>query len=520
MSKSIVIVGGGSSGWMTAATLISHYPEYNITLVESPDIPTIGVGESTQQRILTWLKSIDVNIDDFMVDTDASYKLSIRFKNFHRKKDDGFHYPFGASYLEHTQFGFQDWFIKKALNPETPITDFAETYFPQMAIVNNNKYTLNRSRTIPGFDGDKDYALHFNAVKFAGWLREKFSIPKGVKRIEATVSEVKTDENGVSSLMLDNGQEISADLYIDCTGFKSLLSNAVGGVEFIDMSDRLPCNKAWAVQMPYKNVDKELENYTNCTALGYGWVWNTPLYSRIGTGYVYSDRFTTDEEALEEFKAHLCSDEMVVPRNPEDLAELKFNQVKFRTGRMSKTWNKNVVSIGLSAGFIEPLESNGLHTTHEYLITLLKLLDKDLNNQSIKDIFNKSCEKLFDGFFDFVEIHYSHSERKDTEFWRYMTEKESPKNHREEMGATFSGYISGFNPQNLGIACIMVGHEFLPLNKTSLKLWDWTQQQDIHTVAAGFEFRTNKDKKLWDEEAKELPSHYEYLKKKFYSNEE
>ena len=520
MSKSIVIVGGGSSGWMTAATLISHYPEYNITLVESPDIPTIGVGESTQQRILTWLKSIDANIDDFMVDTDASYKLSIRFKNFHRKKDEGFHYPFGAAYLEHSQFGFQDWFIKKALNPETPVTDFAETYFPQMAIVNNNKYTLNRSRTIPGFDGDKDYALHFNAIKFAGWLREKFSIPKGVKRIEATVSEVKTDENGVSSLVLDNGQEISADLYIDCTGFKALLSNAVGGVDFIDMSDRLPCNKAWAVQMPYKNVDKELENYTNCTALGYGWVWNTPLYSRIGTGYVYSDRFTTDEEALEEFKAHLCSDEMVVPRSPEDLVDLKFNQVKFRTGRMSKTWNKNVVSIGLASGFIEPLESNGLHTTHEYLIALLKMLDKDLNNQSIKDIFNKSCEKLFDGFFDFVELHYSHSERKDTEFWKYMTEKEAPAAHKEEMGTTFSGYISGFNPQNLGISCIMVGHEFFPLNKTTLRLWDWSQQQDIHTIAAGFEFRTNKDKKIWDEEAKELPSQYEYLKKKFYSNEE
>ena len=520
MSKSIVIVGGGSSGWMTAATLISHYPEYNITLVESPDIPTIGVGESTQQRILTWLKSIDANIDDFMVDTDASYKLSIRFKNFHRKKDEGFHYPFGAAYLEHSQFGFQDWFIKKALNPETPVTDFAETYFPQMAIVNNNKYTLNRSRTIPGFDGDKDYALHFNAIKFAGWLREKFSIPKGVKRIEATVSEVKTDENGFSSLVLDNGQEISADLYIDCTGFKALLSNAVGGVDFIDMSDRLPCNKAWAVQMPYKNVDKELENYTNCTALGYGWVWNTPLYSRIGTGYVYSDRFTTDEEALEEFKAHLCSDEMVVPRSPEDLVDLKFNQVKFRTGRMSKTWNKNVVSIGLASGFIEPLESNGLHTTHEYLIALLKMLDKDLNNQSIKDIFNKSCEKLFDGFFDFVELHYSHSERKDTEFWKYMTEKEAPAAHKEEMGTTFSGYISGFNPQNLGISCIMVGHEFFPLNKTTLRLWDWSQQQDIHTIAAGFEFRTNKDKKIWDEEAKELPSHYEYLKKKFYSNEE
>lgn len=520
MSKSIVIVGGGSSGWMTAATLISNYPEYNITLVESPDIPTIGVGESTQQRILTWLKSIDANIDDFMVDTDASYKLSIRFKNFHRKKDDGFHYPFGKAYLGDSQFGFQDWFIKKALSPETPFTDFAETYFPQMAIVNKGKYTVNRSGAIAEFNGDKDYALHFNAIKFAEWLRNKFSIPKGVKRIEATVSEVKTDENGVSALVLDNGQEISADLYIDCTGFKALLANAVGEVEFLDMSDRLPCNKAWAVQMPYKNVEKELENYTNCTALGNGWVWNTPLYSRIGTGYVYSDKFTTDEEALKEFKAHLCSDEMVVPRTEEDLIDLKFNQVKFKTGRMSEVWNKNVVTIGLSAGFIEPLESNGLHTTHEYLIALVKVLDKDLNNKPMKDIFNKGCEKIFMGFFDFVEIHYSHSERKDTEFWRYMTDKKSPAGHKEEISGMFTNYLFGFNPQNLGIACVMVGHEFTPLNKTSLKLWDWTQDQDVHTVAAGFEFRSNKSKKIWNDEASELPSHYEYLKKKFYGGQD
>lgn len=519
MSKSIVIVGGGSSGWMTAATLISHYPEYNITLIESPDIPTIGVGESTQQRILTWLKSIDANIDDFMAYTDASYKLSIRFKNFHRKKDKGFHYPFGKVYLEECQFGFQDWFIKKALNPDTPVTDFANTYFPQMAIVNNNKYTINRSKTIPEFVGDKDYALHFNAVKFAGWLREKFSIPKGVKRIESTVSEVKVDENGVSLLILDSGQEISADLYIDCTGFKALLANAIGDVEFIDMSDRLPCNKAWAVQMPYKDVDKELENYTNCTALGYGWVWNTPLYSRFGTGYVYSDKFTTDEEALEEFKAHLCSDEMLIPRKPEDLIDLKFNQVKFKTGRMSEVWKKNVITIGLSAGFIEPLESNGLHTTHEYLITLLKLLDKDLNNQSLKDVFNITCEKMFVEFFGFVEIHYLYSERKDTEFWKYMTNKKTLSAHKEEMAMTFSGAISGFNPQNLGVACIMVGHEVFPFNKTSLKLWDWTQDQDVNTVSAGFEFRTNKSKKIWNDVAEELPSHYEYLKKKFYSNE-
>jgi tryptophan halogenase len=520
MSKSIVIVGGGSSGWMTAATLISHYPEYSITLVESPDIPTIGVGESTQQRILTWLKSIDANIDDFMVDTDASYKLSIRFKNFHRKKDEGFHYPFGKPYFGDAQFGWQDWFIKKTLSPETPVTDFAETYFPQMEIVNQNKYTLNRSKSVAEFDGDKDYALHFNATKFAGWLREKFSIPKGVKRIEATVSEVKTDDNGVSSLLLDNGQEISADLYIDCTGFKALLANAIGEVEFIDMSEKLPCNKAWAVQIPYKDVEKELENYTNCTALGYGWVWNTPLYSRIGTGYVYSDKFTTDEEALEEFKAHLCSDEMVVPRTPEDIKDLKFNQVRFKTGRMSEVWNKNVITIGLSAGFIEPLESNGLHTTHEYLITLLKLIDKDLNNQPTKDIFNAACKKIFDSFFPFVEIHYIYSERKDTEFWRYMTSRKFLESHTSEMAASFAGYISGFSPQNLGVSCVMVGHEVFPLNKTSLRLWDWTQDQDVHTVAAGFEFRSNKSKKEWKEAVSELPSHYQYLKKKFYSNAE
>ena len=135
-------------------------------------------------------------------------------------------------------------------------------------------------------------------------------------------------------------------------------------------------------------------------------------------------------------------------------------------------------------------------------------------------MFNKACKKMFDGFYPFVEIHYLHSERKDTEFWKYMTSRKSPDSHCEEMGNMFAGYISGFNPQNLGVSCIMVGHEMFPFNKSSLNLWDWAQGQDVNTVAAGFEFRTNKDKKKWDEEAKELPSHYEYLKKKFYSNEE
>jgi tryptophan halogenase len=519
--KNIVIVGAGSSAWMTAATLKEYYPSYNVTVIESPDIPTIGVGESTQQLLFSWMDSIGVDYKDFMSYTDASYKLSIKFRNFHEKKDAGFHYPFGALFTGNSSYDLQDWYLKKIKYPETPITEFYDSFWPMMTLIKDSKISTNKTKALPNFDFKNNIALHFDATKFASWLKEKFSIPRGVNLISANVTEIKNNESGIEYLTLSNGDTITADLYIDCTGFKSLLISSVEDSKFLSYSDRLPCNKAWAIQMPYVDIEKELENYTNCTALGYGWVWNIPLYSRVGTGYVYSDRFTTKEEALEEYKNYLMSDQMVVPRTKEQVDEIEFRDVTFRTGRQEKVWNKNVVSIGLSAGFIEPLESNGLHTTHEFLKVLSKYISRGFYNQTDIDQFNIIASNIYDGFFDFVEMHYVLSKRDDTDFWKYMTSK--PNDISKTMSSLYqvsqdrSQMLSAYQKDRTGLVSILTGHNIFPLGPESLKIWNAVVPQDVDTTIAGFDFKTKREMKNWQEEADGSPTHYEYLKNNFHS---
>jgi flavin-dependent dehydrogenase len=517
--NSIAIVGGGSSGWMTAANLIAFFPEYKITLIESPNISTVGVGESTQGAITDWVKSLGIDHKDFMEYTDASYKMSIKFTDFHQKGDGGFHYPFGQVYLGDTQFKGSDWFLKKAKYPETPIQDYCNTFFPQMALVNKSKINTNRHGIFNNFDFYKASAFHFDATKFGLWLRDRYALPRGVEHITKEVSEIKTDENGISALILDDGTEFTADLYIDCTGFKSLLLEQTMGVEFEDMSDELPCNHAWATQIPYVDPEKEIENYTNCTALGYGWVWNIPLYTRIGTGYVFSDKFTTKEEALEEFKLHLKNKTEPIYAPDRDFSNVNFNLVKFRTGIHKELWHKNVIAIGLSAAFVEPLESNGLYTVHEFLRVLVKTLSKGYVNGFDKESFTHECTRIFKGFFNFVRMHYTLSRRDDTDFWKYMTEsKDNLKSETyalNQVSLAKTRHIGEYEMES-GVHCIAVGQHNFPFGKEALDYWNSDAPQDVDTVVAGFIFKSDKSKKKWEQEADESLSHYEYLKKNFH----
>jgi hypothetical protein len=281
----IIIVGGGSAGWMTAATLIKTFPNKDITLIESPNIPIIGVGESTIGGIKFWTKYLEIDDKDFLKHTDGSYKLSIKFTDF-GKKGTSFHYPFGEPHTDGNHAGLNDWWFKKFLNPELDNSDYATCHFPQMALVNNNKIDYNNSQIIP-FDFDKHTAYHFDATKFGLWLKENYCLPRGVKHIKEDITSIEKDDNGIKSL----NKKHTADLYIDCTGFKSLLLGETLKEPFESYSDMLPNNSAWATRIPYENKEEELVPYTNCTALGNGWVWNIPLWSRIGTGYVYSDKY-------------------------------------------------------------------------------------------------------------------------------------------------------------------------------------------------------------------------------------
>ena len=197
--NSIIVVGGGSAGWMTASTLIKQFPNKKITLIESPNIPIIGVGESTIGGIRSWTNWLGIKDKDFLKHTDGSYKLSIQFTDFY-KKGEAFHYPFGKPGVENTKAGLNDWWFKKFLKPKTPNSDYADFYYPQMALVNNNTIAPDANDPNSIFHFNRDTAFHFDATKFGSWLRDNFCIPKGVKHIKEEIISIEQDENGIKSL--------------------------------------------------------------------------------------------------------------------------------------------------------------------------------------------------------------------------------------------------------------------------------------------------------------------------------
>lgn len=524
--KKILIVGGGSAGWMTASTLIKFVKNTEVTLVESPTISKIGVGESTLAGLTAWLHALEIDHEDFMSYTDASYKLSIKFTDFYEKGDGGYHYPFGVPYLENCSVqDANDWHLLKQYFPETPTRDYVDSIFPGSVLFDSNKIIFPENGELDSFSMHTDYALQFDAIKFASWLSEKYAKPMGVNHIEANVESILTDEEGVSGVVLSDGTVLDADLYIDCTGFKSMLSKQALGTEFESHGDRLPVNRTWAVQIPYENPQEEVKNYTESTALGYGWVWNAPLYSRIGTGYVYSDRFTTPEDALEEFKEHLRK----VKGAHRITDDLVFREIPFVSGILSKPWNKNVVAIGLSSAFLEPLESNGLYFIHENAMQLVRMLGRGFYNKFDQETYNFAVKKHFNGFSSFIQLHYVLSSRRDTEFWKYMTSRDVVSMDFDR--STANNWVMEMDGKTLsqsfpvtvssGFHCIAAGNNWSPLSPATVNMWKYHYpDQDYQAVAEMFKLRTDVSKKKWQNAIKDAPSHYDYLKERFHNEAE
>ena len=502
-SDKIIIVGGGSAGWMSAATLIKAFPNKNITLIESPEIPTIGVGESTIAPFRQWIKYIGIDEKDFVPHTDASIKLSIKFTDFY-KKGESFHYPFGEPNLDNTQAQLNDWWFRKFLRPETPNSEYAECYSPQMALVNENKCHHNTEL----LNFKRDSAFHFDATMFGQWLKDNYCLPRGVKHIKEEIKTIEQDENGIKSL----NNKHTADLFIDCTGFKSLLLGETLREPFISFNDMLPNNSAWATKIPYENKREQLKPYTNCTAYNNGWIWNIPLWSRIGTGYVYSDKFVDDETALKEFKDYLGRE------------DLEFKKIKMRVGIHKRLWVDNVVAIGLSAGFIEPLESNGLYTVHEFLTFLVRNMGREKISQFDKDNFTYACRQDFESFAEFVALHYALSHRDDTEYWKANLNKtwsnslidrlpvlvfgidkaviERAFNFRHSAGGGLHYIAAGMNWYPTDMISLIKNTDIEPLDKF-LK-----QSSDVLALK----------KQEWKDKTKNVPALYDYLKKEYYEN--
>jgi len=531
-TDNIVVVGGGSAGWMTAATLIKAFPDKSVSVIESKDVPVVGVGESTLGGIRRWTNFIGLDEKSFFPHTDASLKMSIKFTDFYKKDAGSFHYPFGKPMQAVDRNPFFDWHLKKYYYPSTPVQDFVRSLFPSAALFENNKYSENLNGEFSNFSPEHDVAYHFDAIKFGQWLKNYYCIPNGVKHIEGTVNDIDCKNGWINSLTLTSGEEVTADLFIDCTGFKSLLLSETLKQPFIPYSDLLPNNKALAVQLPYKNKEKELEGFTNSTAIGNGWCWNIPLWSRLGTGYVYSDKFITKEEAIEEFKEYLKSDKMVIPRTNEDLENLTFKDITMRVGIHSSTFVNNVVAIGLSAGFIEPLESNGLFSVHEFLFRLIDVLQRGEISQFDRDIYNVEVKNIFDSFAKFVALHYALSHRDDTDYWRSIQKKSfigldhdphtfylSKTDNFYNFGNTFLDKWTFPHPEtsNGGITYIATGMNISMMNLSRSKHIESTQRRDLKEEAKAIAQQLAGMRSAWLTRSNDCLSLYEYLKQKYYN---
>jgi tryptophan halogenase len=532
--KNITIVGGGSAGWMTATTLLNQFPDKKITLVESPNAPTVGVGESTVAGdqtgfagIVEWLKLNDINDSDWMPHCDGLHKLSIAFENWYREDSGTFHFPFGPPRGLDSNTNFQanlnDWHLKKIFYPETPLSDYAESFYPGMALINQNK-ALHYNKPILAKDELGDSALtagwsfQFDATKFGIWLRDYYCKAKYSDRfthIQAEVLGVPLNEDGIKYLILDNGEKLKGDLFIDCTGFKSLLLTETFEVPFNSIEDFIPNNYAWATKIPYKDPETQIVNYTNCAAIENGWIWEIPLWSRMGAGYVFSDKFISTDAALREFKFNL------IKKGYENANDLDYHLIPMRCGVQSKLWVKNTCAIGLAAGFVEPLQSTGLQSIHQFLFNLCRILERGHISEWDRREFTTKCHDDFYAFTSLVALLYVLSHRDDTEYWRDIQNRDYPENiflQQNEIGISkfFSqmyiekNFHQSFNPNN-AIHCLAAGMNWNPIDKLHHLLKDVNKEQTKLYVDYYIQ-QTEERKKQWNEEIKDFPSLYQYSK--------
>ena len=530
----VLIVGGGSSGWMTAAALVRQLPNLDITLLESSEIPKVGVGESTIGHINSYMNAVGLKDEDWMPHCNATYKTSIKFTDFRenpKEKPHTFHYPFGVIDITDKPNGPMEFFKLQVEDPESfPPEEMANFYHPHVVMADHNKMTNNEHREIRGFDFKYDTAYHMSAALFGEYLKNNVCKPEGVKHIIDEMVDATIGEDGsLSGVITKNNGTLTADLYIDCTGFRSLLLEGKMGAEFISFHDTLLNDKAIATELPYLDIENEMTSATNCTALECGWVWNIPLFNRIGTGYVYSSKFATQEEAAAQFRKHLASNRMDYKGDNELLKkraeEVEFRYVDIKHGVHKQAWVKNVVGIGLANGFIEPLESTGLMLTHEGIMKLIDTLHQ--HNGFITrwdiDTFNFTFFDQIKGFKDFISLHYTLSQRHDTPYWKHATQELSYSPDMNNWSASLrNAYIDlahrtlGSHAYNLdmgGILYIAAGQNYNPLNKRMNKdnfdrmkqwdHWDWEKSKEDW-----FSYKNNELLPIINN----LPTHYQYLK--------
>lgn len=435
---------------MTAAALSNKYKGLGveITLIESEQIGTVGVGEATLPHIRFFNEALGIDERTFMKETAATFKLGIEFCDWGRLGDSYIH-PFGDYGLPlHGMEFHQLWLRLKQLGLASRLDDYS---YPIIA-AEAGKFRIPDG-DVNSIGSNFGYAYQFDSSLYAKFLR-RYSEQNGVRRIEGKVTHTSLDpETGnVDTLTLERGETVQADLFVDCSGFRGVLIEQALKTGYDEWSDWLPCNRAVAVAC---EAHGKLLPYTRATARSAGWQWRIPLQHRTGNGYVYWNEFISDDEAVHQLTSTLEGPALADPK-----------QLYFKTGRRRKFWNKNVVSIGLSGGFLEPLESTSIHLIQEGITSLIELFPVEgLHSLDIEE-YNDRMALNFERVRDFLLLHYVATQRDDSEMWRYFRDMTLPDSLQEKLDVWMRrGYVLRYE---FGVflppswVAVMLGQNLMP----------------------------------------------------------
>ncbi|MBX2849621.1 MAG: tryptophan 7-halogenase [Acidiferrobacterales bacterium] len=399
----VVIVGGGTAGWISAATLAKTLGRtIDVVLIESDEIPTVGVGEATIPTLISLHQLIEINEQEFLSAVNGTFKLGISFESWLDVNEDYIH-SFGTTGKDCWAAGFQHFWLK--YNQQNRAKEYGQ-YCAELVAAQQNRFAIAPKHGL-------NYAYHIDAGLYANFLRS-FAESNGAKRIEGRVvkANLHSQTGYIESVSMADGQKIEGDLFIDCSGFRGLLIEQALHTGYDDWSHFLPADSAVAVQT---EALEEPIPYTRSIARESGWQWRIPLQTRVGNGLVFCSRFMSDDHAIETLVNNIQGQTLNDPR-----------VLKFTTGSRRQHWNKNCVAVGLSSGFIEPLESTSIHLIQRSVTRLVQMFPHNGIVQSDIKEFNHQMATEIDNIRDFIVLHYYVTNRRDSEFWRHCANMEIP----------------------------------------------------------------------------------------------
>ncbi|WP_419226972.1 tryptophan halogenase family protein [Alteromonas sp. OM2203] len=478
----LVIAGGGTAGWMAAAAFTRLLgKEVDVTLIESSEIGTVGVGEATIPTLVFFHKLLKINEQEFMAQTNATFKLGINFENW-KDLEHAYLHAFGVTGKDCWAAGFQHFWMRGL--KEGLATDFGDYCLERKAA------EANKFAHLP--NNGLNYAYHIDATRYAGFLRN-LAEKEGLRRIDSTIKEVTTREQDgfITALTLASGEVIEGDFFVDCTGFKGLLIEKALHTGYEDWSHWLPCDSAVAVQT--ESVGEPIP-YTRCIAHEAGWQWRIPLQNRVGNGMVFCSNYFSDDEVIEKLLNNVEGKPLNDPR-----------VIHFRTGKRRKQWNRNCLALGLASGFLEPLESTSIHLIQQGIVRFLRMFPTAGIVQEDIDEFNRQADFDIEHIRDFIILHYHVTNRTDSPFWRHCRQMDIPASLRHRIDLfkkTGRVFREGSELFDDSWQQVMIGQGLMP--QSYHPIVDTMSRQELETLL-------NSIKQGIEKTVAKLPPHQDYI---------